>query len=74
MGERRVICIKMGAPSQAGGIDVKQRSGYSNRNKAPCLSFSSNTRIPPITLDDDDVRKDEPHGHVGKGLYRCTGT
>lgn len=63
----------MGVFFQVGGIDVKQRFGYLNRNKVFCLLFFFNIRIFFIILDDDDVRKDELYGYVGKGLYWCMG-
>lgn len=43
-------------------VDVKQGSGYFNKSEALHLSFSSNTRILPITLDDNAMRKGEPSG------------
>lgn len=42
--------------------DAKQRSGYFNTDNAPDLSFSSNTGIPSITLDDDAMRNSERSG------------
>lgn len=46
--------------------DAKQRSGYFNTDNALYLSFSSNTGIPSITLDDDAMRNGELSG-VGTG-------
>lgn len=74
-GERQVICIKMDVPFP-GRLQWSQwmlNRGLvtSTKNKALYLPFSSNTRIPPLTSDDDAMRKDEPGWHVDKGLYLC---
>lgn len=51
--------------------DAKQRSGYFNTDNALDLSFSSNTGIPSINLDDDAMRNSELSG-VGMWAGACT--